>query len=204
MIKNVIFDWGGVINDVFDDALKTINGMFVDLGGKPISKQQLKDEWEQPYMDFYHKFFPDLTLEKQKLLFKKHIGQHKTRKAYKGIKEFLNKLEDANIKTVVLSSDQKSTIMEEVDEYGLRSKLGIIYYDVHDKGSIIEDILKKHHFSKNETLIVGDSIHEIKVGKSAGIKTAAVTWGLSSEKRLKAFDPDYIINNLSDLEKAIF
>jgi len=204
MIRNVIFDWGGVINDVFDDAYKTINSMFVDLGGKPISKQKLRDEWEQPYMDFYHKFFPDLTMEKQKQLFKKHIDQNKTRKAYKGIKEFLTKLQKAKIRSVILSSDQKSTIIEELDEYGLKSLLGKIYYDIHDKGSLIEEILKKHKFLRGETLIVGDSIHEIKVGKSAGIKTAAVTWGLSSEKRLRALDPDYIVNNISDLEKVIF
>lgn len=204
MIKNVIFDWGGVINDVFLDVHKTINSMFIELGGKSISKQKLRDEWEQPYMDFYHKFFPDITIEKQKRLYKKHISLNKSRRAYGGIRRFLIKLDEAKIKTVVLSSDQKSTIFEEIDEYGLKNLLGEIYYDIHDKGNIIEEILEKHKFSKDETIIVGDSIHETKVGKSVGIKTVSVTWGLSSENKLRSAHPDYIVNNLAELEAIIF
>ena len=50
MIKNIIFDWSGVINDSVENLLIVVNRMFAELGLKPISLPELKREWEQPYM----------------------------------------------------------------------------------------------------------------------------------------------------------
>ena len=48
-------------------------------------------------------------------------------------------------------------------------------------------------------LFVGDSPHDIRAGRSAGTKTAAVTWGSMDQGALAAEQPDFFIEGLSDI-----
>jgi len=52
MIKNVIFDWSGVINDDLVTVYKAIMAIFQKLGAKEISLEEFKREWEQPHMRY--------------------------------------------------------------------------------------------------------------------------------------------------------
>ena len=74
---------------------------------------------------------------------------------------------------------------------------------VYDKSEAIGNLLKRNNFKKEETVLIGDSNHEIEAGEQAGIKTIAVTWGFHSEKRLKELDPDYLVHNVKELEKIL-
>ena len=65
MIKNIIFDWSGVINDSVENLLIVVNQIFAELHLNPISLMELKENWEQPYMRFYNKYAPNLTLEEE-------------------------------------------------------------------------------------------------------------------------------------------
>jgi HAD superfamily hydrolase (TIGR01549 family) len=53
----------------------------------------------------------------------------------------------------------------------------------------IRIILRESHF--NDALIIGDTIDDIRAGKTAGIKTGAVKWGLGDWDELMAYLPDY-------------
>jgi pyrophosphatase PpaX len=50
-----------------------------------------------------------------------------------------------------------------------------------------------------EALMVGDNHHDILGGKNAGTKTAGVAWSLKGKDYLKQFEPDYMLENMTDL-----
>lgn len=50
-----------------------------------------------------------------------------------------------------------------------------------------------------KTMIVGDTEFDIQCGKSAGAKSCAVTFGYRSRKKLESFEPDLIIDSLTEL-----
>lgn len=50
-----------------------------------------------------------------------------------------------------------------------------------------------------EALMVGDNHHDILGGKNAGTKTAGVAWSLKGKDYLAQFEPDYMLDNMSDL-----
>ena len=60
-------------------------------------------------------------------------------------------------------------------------------------------IVTKNSLNKDDTVFIGDSNHEIEVGKKLGIKTVAVTWGFNSENKLKSHNPDFIAHNSEEL-----
>jgi pyrophosphatase PpaX len=53
--------------------------------------------------------------------------------------------------------------------------------------------------SAAETLFVGDSPFDLRAGRAAGTRTAAVCWGACTRDTLVAESPDYVLERLDDL-----
>ena len=58
---------------------------------------------------------------------------------------------------------------------------------------------QRHHFPLERAVMIGDATFDLQMGKAAGIKTCAVTWGSHSQESLLAEEPTYLINNVMDL-----
>lgn len=201
--KYIIFDWSGVIKDCLTDHLEVVNRMFTALGSPEITLAELQENWEQPYMRFYHKYLPDLTLEQEQIVYKKAVSESPPGKPYPGIARVLRAFHEAGIKMAVLSSDFSEIILPEIKSFGLEEVFIDVRTDVHDKSDGIHEIISKNNFNKDETIFIGDSNHEIEAGRNAGVSTGAVTWGFSTEARLSAVKPDYLIRDLVDLKAVI-
>jgi HAD superfamily hydrolase (TIGR01549 family) len=55
----------------------------------------------------------------------------------------------------------------------------------------------------NDCVMVGDSVIDIQAGKAAGVKTLAVLSGLYSRPELAATEPDFILNNVTELSTVL-
>jgi pyrophosphatase PpaX len=54
-----------------------------------------------------------------------------------------------------------------------------------------------------ETVYVGDSIHDMRSGRAAGVQTAAVLWGPFGRSHLEGASPDYWLEKPDDLLRII-
>ncbi len=63
----------------------------------------------------------------------------------------------------------------------------------------LERIIRTFGISKDECLYVGDSPIDVLTGKAAGVKTIAVTTGVTTIEQLKETKPDIIITDLEQL-----
>jgi phosphoglycolate phosphatase-like HAD superfamily hydrolase len=203
MIKNIIFDWSGVIKDSVEDHLFSVNLIFKEFGAQEMTLEELKENWVQPHMDFYNKFLPEVSSEQQEVIYRKAITQ-RVPKPYPGVADLIRDLKLHDFKMVVISSDLLETVTPEVISFGLENNFLEIAANVYDKEKTVAELIKKYNFDKYETVIVGDSNHELEVGKNIGIKTVATTWGFTTEKRLSTLHPDLIVHNLYDLRDAFF
>lgn len=212
MIKNIIFDWSGVIGNDLTVVYHSIMLMFKKLGAKEISLEEFKREWEQPYMNFYKKYGMFTTSDNEKDL-KEEQALYKDCYAatfnkyppqlFPGIKEALQKFKNAGIKMIVLSSNSRENILSDIENFGLQGIFSEINSDVHNKAVNIKETLQRNGFEPAETVFVGDTVHEVESGKSVGIKTLSVTWGFNNEDKLKAANPDFIAHNLQEFESII-
>lgn len=205
MVKTIIFDWTGVIKDSVRSHLWIVNRIFKTFNVEKISLEELKENWEQPYMLFYKKYLPDLTMAEQNKAYREAIFSKDCpkSKAYPGISKLIKEIKEKGVSIFVVSSDLPDTLYPEIKKYSLENVFNEVFTNVDDKTDIILDLNKKYNFNPDETLIIGDSNHEIEVGKQTGIKTIAVTWGFCSEQALKLKNPDFIAHNLEELEKII-
>jgi len=49
------------------------------------------------------------------------------------------------------------------------------------------------------TLYVGDSTHDMRAGRAAGVRTVAVTWGPFPRHELEATQPDYLVDSPGEI-----
>lgn len=62
---------------------------------------------------------------------------------------------------------------------------------------------EKIPMAKEETVMIGDTIYDMQMGKMAGTKTVGITWGGSSAQTLRAENPDRTANSFVELEIII-
>ncbi|MFH1534368.1 MAG: HAD family hydrolase [Patescibacteria group bacterium] len=203
MIKNIIIDWSGVINDNTKNVYQAVLILFKNHGIDPISFEEFQRQWEQPYMLFYNKFMPNLSHELEKEEYAKAIEQQPEPNAYPGIVQVLKKAKDNGKQIVVLSGDPTDHVQKEIKRYGLEGVFKDVYTFVHDKSSVIKEVVDKYNFNPEESIFIGDTTHEVESGKCANMKTAAVIWGIHTENKLKTAQPDYIIHNIKELDTII-
>ena len=60
-----------------------------------------------------------------------------------------------------------------------------------------------HRFQGKRVVIVGDSIHDVRCGRSLGVRAVAVATGLTAAATLAAEDPDALLEDCSDLDRAL-
>ncbi len=207
MIKNIIFDWSGVISDDIFLIYKAIMVVFKKFGAEEISFEEFRREYEQPYMIFFHKYLPGLVRIDEEEAFKlayKELVLENPPKLFFGIKDGLERFKKSGITMIILGSMFREALLREIENFGLQGIFKEFNTDVHDKAEFINDIIKRNNFNPKETIFIGDTTQEVDAGKKGGTLTAAVTWGYQSEEKLRAANPDFLVHNLEELEKIIF
>jgi phosphoglycolate phosphatase-like HAD superfamily hydrolase len=58
-------------------------------------------------------------------------------------------------------------------------------------------------FNPAHTIYVGDLPHDIEAARSLGIKIAAISWGYSTKERLLEHNPDYLIEDIRELNSIL-
>jgi phosphoglycolate phosphatase-like HAD superfamily hydrolase len=203
MFQNVIFDWSGVVNDdvyaVYQTAMEIFKANQVD----SIPFDEFRSQWKQPYMTFYNQYIPNITKEEQDNLYRQNIVKFDQNRPYLDIYNLIKKFYQHQINLFVVSSNFKETMDQQIKSYDLEKVFKEVVLKSYDKSGDVKFLIKKYNLSLDNTVFIGDSNQEIEAGKTNGIKTCAVTWGIALEENLKPFHPDFIVHNLQELEEVI-
>lgn len=54
-----------------------------------------------------------------------------------------------------------------------------------------------------EAIMIGDNYHDILAGKNAGTKTAGVAWSAKGKDFLAEYEPDFMLEHMSDLVEVV-
>lgn len=65
-------------------------------------------------------------------------------------------------------------------------------------------ILENCGRSADEALIIGDTIFDIGMGKAAGVRTCAVSYGSHDRDLLASAEPDYLVADVAELAELLF
>lgn len=101
----------------------------------------------------------------------------------------------------IISSSSSESIAHCLGTYDLESHAAGIFGGETklSKQERIAIACKQFEFAPKDSLMIGDSISDIRAGNDAGIRTVAVTWGFQPREWLIEESPDFIIDTPPEL-----
>jgi len=127
---------------------------------------------------------------------------------FEGMRETLERLRDRGYTLGVVTSKMQATARLALDHYDLSEllPLGVFHDDTErhkpDPAPLLH-ALRKGGLSANETVYVGDSIHDVAAGRAADVYTIAALWGPFDRADLELAGPDALASEPQDLPKLL-
>jgi phosphoglycolate phosphatase len=177
--------------------------MFENFGKKVPEEDEIRRNFTLPYMKFWNRYFPDMSLGEQQALYKKFIHQAGEAELYPNVKETVEYLKERGCEIFVLSSDPISKLGPEVQKSGLSDKVEKVVGDIHDKGKALESLVGDFKLNRDTTYYMGDTSGDVEAGKFAKIKTIGITWGFQHRKVLAESHPDFLIDDIVEIKKIL-
>ena len=128
MIKNIVFDWSGVISDNTLNVYKSAMGVLASFGVDKISFDKFRDECELPVMRFYNRFVPNLTFDQQHKIYAAEYSKYPNPGPYEDIGRLIKQFKTQGIKMAILSSDPPRHLLSELKEFDLQDIFITIFY----------------------------------------------------------------------------
>lgn len=209
-ISSIIFDFDGTLGDSSVCGNLATKAAFEQFGLEVPSDEQIEYYMgipiEESFKKMSHQDWSDKEFEKLLSSFRnfyKHYEEENLQ-VFSGTEEMLRTLSKKNLPLFVVSSKHTSVLARNLHSLGIAEFFEEIVgsdkvsnYKPHPEG--ITYLLVRHHLVATESLMVGDAIFDLQMGKAAGVHTAAVTWGSHSEKNLRKEVPDFVAHTTKEL-----
>jgi HAD superfamily hydrolase (TIGR01509 family) len=128
--------------------------------------------------------------------------------AYEGMEHILKYLKSKGKLVTLFTGKGTSTTSITLRELNFEKYFDYIVTgnDVVNHKPSAEGILKivdKYSLTKDEAIMIGDSLHDVKAARQAGIKIAAALWDSFSKEKVLQMNPDFIFFTINEFEKWI-
>ncbi|RUL47399.1 MULTISPECIES: pyrophosphatase PpaX [Lysinibacillus] len=127
---------------------------------------------------------------------------------FDGVLPTLEKLKEQGVRMAIVSTKRRDTIKKGLELMGATSFFEFLIGidDVNHVKPHPEPVLlaiEKLGVAKEDVMMIGDNYHDIEAGKNAGVKTAGVAWSIKGEEFLKQYQPNYILQHMTDLLQIV-
>jgi phosphoglycolate phosphatase len=203
MLKTIIFDFDGVINDSFQCFFPLIREGMAYIG-KSLSEDQYRSFFRDNVHKAFKEFIDDEGKYKKFMEFRKNnFAKYYRPKLFPGIPDLLQKLKN-KYKLAIASSGNKNSILKILENQKIDMLFQIVLATTEPtKENVIKEILRETNSSPEEAVIISDTTGDMSMAKRIGLKTIGVTWGFHSASTLNAAHPDFIVNSLQELKSLI-
>ena len=222
-ITTLLFDFDGTLADTTRTILKAMSLTITELGLPLPSETQMKsgiglplraciqkagnvpEELADRASELYHTFFKQVAFGTENIeALKIDPEAEGAAVLYDGVKETLEWLHGQGYVLGIATSRRWDTLQLFLRHFGIIDLFGVIatVEDVaHPKpapDTVLYD-LEKLNRKPEETLVVGDATYDILMGRNAGCRTCAVTYGNQGRDLLQTASPDWIIDSMREL-----
>jgi pyrophosphatase PpaX len=204
-INTILFDLDGTLIDTNELIIST----YLHTLGKYYPGKYTRED-VLPFLgptlhDVFGKMDPD-RVEEMVLEYRTYnIANHDALvKEFVGVMETIETLKKKGYKLAIVTTKR-----EDVAFKGLRLMKLDSYFDVMIAYDHVKKVkpdpepiflaLEKLGSKPEEALMVGDNFHDVLAGKNAGTKTAGVAWSIKGREYLAKYEPDFMLENMTDL-----
>jgi len=211
LIKYILFDLDGTLTNPKEGITKCVQHALRHFGierecdelvefiGPPLKEQFMKyaslsEEEGALAVSIYRERFAPIGLFENEI--------------YEGVISMLEKLK-AQGKTLVLATSKPWVFAEKIaQKYGIAPFLSELFGSEldgtnTDKALVIQNAMKAIGANADNTLMVGDRMHDVIGAHKNGIKCIGVTYGYGSEEELVKSGADEIVHSIEELTRLL-
>lgn len=155
-------------------------------------------EWEDGFVD--------QVVKKYRQIYSEHFLE--TTRPYSGVEKTIENFYQKGYKMAVLSNKAVQYTRAIVEHFQMDT-----YFELILGGDSLDNkkphpqsinfILDQYSSSQASTLMVGDTEKDIEAAQNAKVDSCGVSYGMRPASEVKAMDPDYFIDNFSELEEIL-
>ncbi len=204
MLRNILLDWSGTLADDLGPVLKATNGIFRHFGRDELTLEEFRRHFRLPFSGFYAEFIPEATDEGLEVLYERFFqGLQEEVELLPGAREFLDFCAATERRTFLLSTIKAEHFAIQAAHLGVQDAFEFAYVGIRDKREKIREILATRGLRPEETMFVGDMVHDIETARHGGVLDVAVLTGFDRLEKLAAARPSVLVDNLAVLQRLI-
>jgi len=209
-MPDVIWDWNGTLLDDVALSLDIVNGLLVELRVAPLSTERYREifdfppsrYWSRAGVDLRQVNFEEISLEFCRR-FEDRLGEADL---FPDTTSTLDSLSRAGLTQFLVSATEHERLHRMLCRYGLDRAFDA-FQGLSDtlglgKPGAVERLLEDCELAPDETLLVGDTVHEAEMARELGVACILVASGHQARHRLVR--PGYlVVDSLEELASEL-
>ncbi|CAH1851681.1 HAD family hydrolase [Convivina praedatoris] len=210
-MKNYLFDFDGTLANSEEAAQLATKAAFQKVGLVAPTTAQINYYMGIPIEVSFKKMaenhhFTESEFEALLNVFRQYYREFESEHitSFDGMQSTLAQLVAEGKQLFVVSSKRSDSLMRNLHTLGIAEYFqDILGSDMVTAFKPAPDgvlaILEKWQLNPEESIMIGDAIFDLQMGKAAQVHTCGVTWGAHDVASLQAENPDYLIQVTTDL-----
>ncbi len=206
----IFWDWNGTLLDDVDICIRCINHLlesrnlpllsrkkYLQIFDFPVKtyyekvgfnfKKEPFDDMAEEFMDWYYEYLPEAELFSDAL-------------------NVLTRYKNKGYRQVILSAMEHESLMKVLADKGILPFFDEVagISDIYANGKLerAKTLLQKMNLNGSDSILVGDTLHDLEVAQDLGIRHILVADGHQSAARLLA-KTSHVVDHLSGLDKIL-
>ena len=204
--RHIIWDWNGTLVNDAPQTLHIVNELLEEQGLNTITLEEYRDRFSHPVSDFYKGLgfdFNTFPFDELCVQFNDKYGKRLPHLSlHEDVQEVASRIAQGLWTQSILSAAPENTLQDNVKTFGIASYFSNVYGldDMHAASKVQRgrELIQKVGIPNMETVLIGDTDHDLEVAEALGIELILIARGHQSFERLRELYP----NTLPGLKAA--
>ena len=204
----IVFDWDGTIIDSASTIAECIRLAAGDIGLAVPTKEQASHVIGLGLHDALRYAVPDLRQEQMTQFVARYryhfLSREDTMDLFAGMRELLQSLSRSKTLGIATGKSRRG-LDRSLDAMNLRPyfQASRCADETHPKPhpAMLLELMDEFGVSQHETLMIGDTSHDLEMARAAGVDALAVAYGAHAENGLRACEPRGCVGSVKELRE---
>lgn len=205
----IVFDWDGTLFDSAGNIVRSLQAAVAELGGKPPSSETAHHVIGLDLPQALAIAAPDIPSHRHPLLaqaYRTHYSKHMNDIClFEGAHRMLLELKSKGHLLAIATGKSQAGLREALEATDLLHVFDAIRTADQTAGKpdplMLHELMDELNIAPVQTLMVGDTTHDMQLAKNALCHSVAVTYGAHRAEELAVFRTVYTAQSTSDLHQ---
>ena len=208
----LVFDWDGTLVDSIERIVTSLQHASKQAADIHISEIQARNVIGLGLIEAITQLHPDLDVQQHTTelnniadTYRQHYLYDNTVPAplFTGVIDLLDELRENGYTLAISTGKSRAGLEQSIDEHQLADYFATTKCAGENKSKphpeMLHEIMHELNFQAAQTLMIGDSEHDLKMANNANMQCIGVTHGVHDAKTLEKFNPLTCLNNITEL-----